>query len=96
MKFVARQPILDRKRRVYAYELLFRSGIQNSCQGANLEQASLSMFDTSFLIGLHRLTGGLRAFINCPREFLLQKYVSLLPRELVVAELLETFCRTWK
>jgi c-di-GMP-related signal transduction protein len=90
MKFVARQPILDRDRRVYAYELLFRSGIQNSCQSTNLEQASLSMFDTSLLIGLHRLTGGQRAFINCPRDFLLQKYLSLLPRELVVVELLET------
>ena len=48
------------------------------------------MFDTSFLIGLQRLTGGQRAFINCPRDFLLEDYVSLFPRELVVVELLET------
>ena len=48
------------------------------------------MFDTSFLIGLQKLTGGQRAFINCPRDFLLQDYVSLFPRDLVVVELLET------
>jgi len=90
MKFLARQPILDRNRKLYAYELLFRSGIQNSYESTNPEQASLSMFDTSFLIGLKRLTAGQRAFVNCPRDFLLEDYVSLLPNDLVVVELLET------
>jgi len=90
MKFIARQPILTRERSLFAYELLFRSGIQNSCEGVNLEQASASMFDTSFLIGLQRLTGGQRAFVNCPRDFLLRDYISLFPRDLVVVELLET------
>jgi c-di-GMP-related signal transduction protein len=90
MKFIARQPILNLRRNVFAYELLFRSGIQNSCEGISLEQASVSMLDTSFLIGLQRLTGGQRAFINCPRDFLLQDYISLFPRDLVVVELLET------
>jgi len=88
--FIARQPILTRERSVYAYELLFRSGIQNSCEGIDLDHASASMFDTSFLIGLHRLTGGQRAFVNCPRDFLLRDYISLFPRDLVVVELLET------
>ena len=90
MKFIARQPILNRDRNIYAYELLFRSGIQNSCEGINLDQASASMFDTSFLIGLQRLTGGHRAFINCPRDFLLRDYISLFPADMVVIELLET------
>ena len=90
MKFIARQPIFNRERNVYAYELLFRSSIQNSCEGVNIEQASASMFDTSFLIGLQRLTGGHRAFINCPRDFLLRDYISLFPRDMVVIELLET------
>jgi c-di-GMP-related signal transduction protein len=90
MKFIARQPIFNRRRDVFAYELLFRSGIQNSCEAANLDQASASMFDTSFLIGLRRLTGGQRAFVNCPRDFLLLDYISLFPRDLVVIELLET------
>ena len=90
MKFLARQPILDRNRRLFAYELLFRSGPGNSCDAPNLEQASLAMTDTSFLIGLQRLTDGQRAFVNCPREFLLKDYVSLFPSDAVVVELLET------
>ena len=90
MKFIARQPIFTRKRRVYAYELLFRSGIENFCEGVDLDRASASMFDTSFQMGLQKLTGGKRAFVNCPRDFLLQDYISLFPRDQVVVELLET------
>lgn len=90
MKFIARQPIFTQERRVYAYELLFRSGIENFCDGVDLDRASASMFDTSFLMGLQRLTGGKRAFVNCPRDFLLLDYISLFPRDQVVIELLET------
>jgi c-di-GMP-related signal transduction protein len=90
MKFIARQPILDRKRRTFAYELLFRSGIQNSCEGVNLELASASLVDTSFLIGMEKLAEGRRMFINCPRDFLIRNYISLFPRDSVVAEILET------
>jgi len=90
MKFLARQPILDRSREVFAYELLFRDGIENSCREPNLELASTSVLDTSFLIGLEKITEGHRMFINCPRDFLLRGYVSLFPRDTVVVEILET------
>src|ERR1022692_37808 len=89
MKYLARQPILDRRREVYAYELLFRDGIQNNCDGLNLEFASTSVLDTSFLIGLEKIAEGRRMFVNCPRDFLLRGYVSLFPRESVVVEILE-------
>ena len=72
MKFLARQPILDRRQEVYAYELLFRDGIQDNCDGLNLELASTSVLDTSFLIGLEKITEGRRMFVNCPRDFLLR------------------------
>jgi c-di-GMP-related signal transduction protein len=90
MRYLARQPILNRARELYAYELLFRSGIQNSCDGLDLELASTSVMDTSFLIGLEKITAGHLMFINCPRDFLLRDYVSLFPPSLVVVELLET------
>jgi len=76
MRFLACPPILDRKRELFPYELLYRSGEKNSFDGNDPEQASLAMFDTSFLIGLQRVTGGERAFVNCPREFLLNDCVS--------------------
>jgi len=90
MKYLARQPILNRARELFAYELLFRSSLQNSCDGLNLELASTSVLDTSFLIGFEKITSGRPMFINCPRDFLLRDYVSLFPPKSVVVEILET------
>jgi c-di-GMP-related signal transduction protein len=89
MKYLARQPILNRARELFAYELLFRDGIQNSCEGLDLELASTSVLDTSFLIGFEKITGGHLMFINCPRDFLLRDYISLFPPSSVVVEILE-------
>ena len=77
MRFLAFPPILDRKGELFPYELLYRSGEKNSFDGNDPEKASLAMFDTSFLIGLQRVTGRERAFVNCPREFLLNDSVSM-------------------
>ena len=89
MKYLARQPILNRARELFAYELLFRNGIQNSCDGLDLELASTSVLDTSFLIGFEKITAGRPMFINCPRDFLLRDYISLFPPNSVVIEILE-------
>jgi c-di-GMP-related signal transduction protein len=90
MKYLARQPILNRARELFAYELLFRSSLQNSCDGLDLEMASASVLDTSFLIGFEKITAGHPMFINCSRDFLLRDYISLFPPKSVVVEILET------
>lgn len=90
MKFLARQPILTRSRELFGYELLFRDGIQNSCDELNLEFASTSLLDTSLLIGFEKITAGRPMFINCPREFLLRDYISLFPPRSVIVEILES------
>ncbi|MGB7846347.1 MAG: EAL domain-containing protein [Candidatus Acidiferrum sp.] len=46
--------------------------------------------DELFLMGVRTITEGLPAFINCTREFLLNDYLTLMPKELVVGEILET------
>jgi len=89
MKYLARQPILNRARELFGYELLFRNGIQNSCEGLDLELASTSVLDTSILIGFDKITAGHTMFINCPRDFLLRNYISLFPPNSVVVEILE-------
>ena len=89
MKFLARQPILNRVRDLYAYELLFRRSFENSCDEVDLELASTSVLDTSFLIGFEKITAGHPMFINCPRNFLLRDYVSLFPPQSIVVEILE-------
>jgi c-di-GMP-related signal transduction protein len=90
MKYLARQPILNREGELFAYELLFRNSMQNSFDGMNLELASASAMDTSFLIGLDRIAAGRLMFVNCPRDFLLRDYISLFPPRSVVVELLES------
>ena len=89
-KFVARQPILGERADLFGYELLFRAGRENRCQAVNLDMATSSVLDTALRLGLEKLTGGRRAFVNCTRDSLINNSASLLPREQVVVEILET------
>ena len=59
--FVARQPIFNRQQEVYAYELLYRSGINKFYSSLDGDQASSEVITNSFLlIGLETLTRGKR------------------------------------
>ena len=88
--FVARQPIFDRNQKVFAYELLFRSGMGNAYDGTNADASTLDVIANSFVeIGLDELTGGKRAFINFTRNLLLHEITDLLPKDLVTVEILE-------
>lgn len=88
-RFVARQPIFTRDEKLFGYELLFRDGIENYFRSSDPEVASLSVLDSSILTGLDVLCGRRRAFLNCTRDFLLNDYVTLLPSEQAVVEILE-------
>lgn len=90
VRFIARQPILDRMQSTYAYELLFRSGTADDffC-GTDRESATRSTIDLSLLLGTESLTEGRPAFINCTRDALLSGLMRTLPKELVVIEVLE-------
>lgn len=88
--YSARQPILDRKQDVFGYELLFRSGPENRFTATDPEFASaVSIEQNATAIGLDRLVGDRRAFVNLSRGALLAEYHRLLPRERSVIELLE-------
>ena len=89
-KYLARQPIFDAAGNVFGYELLFRSSLENFFRGAQSDLASASIADNLFLFGLDRLTQGRRAFVNCTRDGLVRGYTTLLPKESVVIEVLET------
>ncbi|MBN1567445.1 MAG: HDOD domain-containing protein [Acidobacteria bacterium] len=88
--FVARQPILDGHKNIFAYELLFRSSLENVFQSGLPDQASSSVLVSSlFLIGIQSITGGRRAFVNFTRNLLTQGYAAFLPPEQAVIEILE-------
>ena len=89
-KYIARQPIFDAKKIVYGYELLFRDGAENFFSGISPDAASTSALDSMLLFGLERLIGTRRAFVNCSRQLLVGDYITLLPKDRVVVEVLET------
>lgn len=88
-RFVARQPIFDRKQNVFGYELLFRNGLENYFH-ADPELAARTTLDSSLLFGLETLCDGRRAFVNCTTDVLFKDLVTLLPADLTVVEILET------
>lgn len=89
--FVARQPIVDRRGRAVAYELLFRNSnigaarIEDDflCTAAVVERVLGS-------IGIEPLLEGKDAFLNCSAEFLHSNFVDVLPPERFVLEVLES------
>ncbi|MEO3879075.1 EAL and HDOD domain-containing protein [Rheinheimera fenheensis] len=89
--YAARQPILDRNKELYAYELLFRDGLENAFPDIDGDEATSRMVEGSQLsFGLEDFLGDKPGFINFTLDTLTKKYPSMLPKEQVVVEILET------
>lgn len=89
--FIARQPILDRRQKCYAYELLFRSGFHNVFDHPDPDEACRKVIsEAQFILGVDALTQGKRAFVNVTQHVLLEEWASLLPRAQTVIEVIET------
>ena len=90
--FIGRQAILDQKKKVYAYEILFRSGLKNAFDpnlDGNIATQSV-MVNAMLDFGMNKLVSDKRAFINFTEQNLLTRAPKLLPSENVVVEILET------
>jgi len=88
--YVARQPIFDANRAIYAYELLFRNGTANYVPDIDGDVATTTLLaNTFFTIGMDSLAGGRRAFINFTQNLLEKRVPLLLPKEITVVEILE-------
>ncbi len=88
--FVGRQPIFDQNKVVYAYELLFRNGIQTNAGVIDGNQASTQvMLNALTEFGLDNIVGNNLAFINLTQELLIDDLIQVLPQERVVLEVLE-------
>ena len=89
--FVGRQPIVDRKQRVVAYELLFRSSL--AAQAADFDDAATAgfrvMVNTFASLGTEAVLGSSLGFFNVTREILLSDALEVLPMDRVVIEVLE-------
>ena len=88
--FIARQPIFDARGHVYAYELLFRSGLHNYFDCDDVDHAAASVIaNSSLLFGLNEMSGGAKVFINCTRQVLVEDFIFILPKQTAVVEILE-------
>ena len=88
--YIARQPIFDINRRTAAYELLYRSGDDDTSNVTCPDSATAATLDRAAnLVGLEVLTHGLPAFVNFTRNMLIDGSWQLLPPDRLVVELLE-------
>ena len=84
--FIARQPIFDRNREVFGYEMLLRSGPMSLFAQSDQAGAGL-VANQSLLANVQILSSGMRAFVPATRDALLKDHVMLLPREWLAIEL---------
>lgn len=90
--FVARQPILDRQKQIYAYRLLYRSDAsQNAFRGNDGGTANNQVIGNTLLaIGVENLLCSKKAFINFDRSLLLSGLPVVFPPDVLVIEILQS------
>lgn len=88
--FVARQPIFDQDKQLFAYELLFRSGISNVFPEIDGVTATSNLLSSSFFtVGIERISAGKKVFINFTEELLLRGTAEMFPAKKIIVEILE-------
>jgi c-di-GMP-related signal transduction protein len=90
--FVARQPVFDRQRQIYGYELLYRSDPSiNQFDGTEAGSATRQVISSTLLsVGLEKILGGKKAFLNFNEHLLRDGIHQNLPPEATVIEILES------
>ncbi len=91
--YLGRQAIYDRDGGLYAYELLYRSGVAEDGEPLRLRDAdgatSEVLLNTFMEIGLERIAGESRIFINLTRNLIEYDHPLLQDKDRLVMELLE-------
>lgn len=88
--FIGRQAIFDRNMAVYGYELLYRESDTGGAAVSDGDLASSRVMLNAFMeMGIERIVGPHRAFINLTRGFFVDMPTIPLEKERVVLELLE-------
>lgn len=90
--YIGRQPILNRKQELVAYELLFRSSRQkNAAEISDNLVATAKVISHAFVdLGVEQALGPYKGFINCDENILLSDMLEALPHDKIVLEVLET------
>lgn len=89
--FLARQAIYYSSKDVIAYELLYRNSINNKFDTSIEEsKATYEIIKNIIYVGFEVLTNNKRALINCSEEVLKSDIITILPKEHIIIEILET------
>ncbi|MBV9947664.1 MAG: HDOD domain-containing protein [Myxococcales bacterium] len=85
--FVARQAILDREGKLLGYQLLFRDAAVDRANVIDPDEATATVLLNTFVdMGLTRVVGESRMFIEFPKQTLLAGYPGLLPSARVILQ----------
>jgi EAL and modified HD-GYP domain-containing signal transduction protein len=89
--FLGRQPILDRRGDIHAYELLFRSSSTNAAHIIDDHHATIQVITRAFgELGIQAVVGDALGFVNLDTQLLTCESVDALPSERIVLEILES------
>ena len=87
--FIARQPILDRAKEVFAYELFFRDGKNNCYPSVERDEATTKLIAKNYqTLGLDDISCSKKSLINFQSETLMSGLPTSLDPENVVVELI--------
>lgn len=87
---MARQPIFNKRKMIYGYELLFRDGMVNAFPDVDGDAATSRVLSTSFLSnGIERITGRRKAFVNFTEKMITEKIPAMFPKKTIMVEILE-------
>ena len=86
--FVGRQPIFDLNNRVFAYDLLYRSSLDNEIGEVNRTVATSRIVVDAFVeIGLDNIVGPNRVLLNVDKNFLIDPDLVFVPADRVALQL---------
>lgn len=88
-EFVARQPIFNRFRRLFAYRLLFGADASTVFADVDADLAASGLLSSClFNVGIERITNGRKALVQFPHHLLLRGLPLLFPAHGIAVEIL--------
>ncbi len=88
--YIARQPILNINKKLFAYELLYRGTSDHNLSNVSGNRATSSLLTTTFLTeGIDLISGTKPCFINFTKDLLLDNIPLSFPKSKLVIEILE-------
>lgn len=85
--FIGRQPVFNRKLKLYAYELLARSDMHNVSSSTGDAATSQVIINALMEIGLEQIVGKHPAFFKLTRNFLLEQELGIFAAESTIFEI---------